>query len=161
MPSLRKSTEVLVVSNQVFGIPGWAVTLQDTQAVQCIARAIGKRAARLAGTALGAMIHQSGKLEHIDPLTLPRKDSADNSLEGRTDSVKREEVRAIDIGVDGSVVELYPRFEEYMRSAIKVIDKIGPEGEQRIRIGLAKHGSSIGTAIIALLAAEQTDVAGK
>lgn len=141
----------------VFGIPGWAVTLQDTRAVQYIARAIGRRAARLAGTAIGAVLHQSGKLQRVDPLTLPLHDGTNDSPGTHNTVAESEEARMLDVGVDGSVVKLYPRFEEYMRSAIKAIDQIGPDGEKRIRIGLAKDGSRIGTAIIALIAAQQAD----
>lgn len=132
-----------------FGVPGWAVTLQDVQAIQKIARAIGRRAARLAGMAVGAVIYQSGQLERVDSVTLP--------AEGETRSEDSEEARMVDVAVDGTVFELYPGFEKYMRDAIRAIDKIGEEGERRIRIGLAKDGSSIGTAIIALIAAQQKD----
>lgn len=62
----------------------------------------------------------------------------------------------VDIGVDGSVIEFYPRFEVYMREALSVVEGIGVMGENRIRIGIAKDGSSVGAAIIALLAAQQT-----
>jgi hexokinase len=58
----------------------------------------------------------------------------------------------IDIAVDGSVVEFYPGFENYMREALRSVDGIGPAGEKKIRIGIAKDGSSVGAAIIALLA---------
>ena len=40
-----------------------------------------------------------------------------------------------------------------MRQVFRIIKGIGPEGERRIRIGLTKDGSSVGTAIIAMLAA--------
>lgn len=58
----------------------------------------------------------------------------------------------VDIGVDGSVIEHYPGFESRMRGVLRSIDGIGVEGERRIRIGIAKDGSSVGAAIIALLA---------
>ena len=58
----------------------------------------------------------------------------------------------VDIGVDGSLVEFYPGFEEYMREALRAIDGIGPSGERRIRIGIAKDGSGVGAALIALVA---------
>ena len=58
----------------------------------------------------------------------------------------------IDIGVDGSLVEFYPNFEEYIREALRDIPQIGPEGEKRIRIGIAKDGSGVGAALIALVA---------
>ncbi|KAI9730176.1 MAG: glucokinase [Claussenomyces sp. TS43310] len=61
----------------------------------------------------------------------------------------------VDIGVDGSLVEFYPNFEEYMRSAMTVVEGIGEEGQKRVRIGIAKDGSGVGAALIALVAASQ------
>lgn len=58
----------------------------------------------------------------------------------------------IDIGVDGSLVEFYPGFEEYIREALREIPEIGPAGEKRIRMGIAKDGSGVGAALIALVA---------
>lgn len=139
---------------EVFGFPSWAITLQDARAVQMVARAIGRRAARLAGMAVGAVILQSGKLLYNDPLVQP----VVRSLEGRRMSEIDRESRMVDVAVDGNVFEMYPRFEVYMRDALRAIDGIGIAGEKRIRIGLAKDGSSIGTAIIALLASKQNDV---
>lgn len=57
--------------------------------------------------------------------------------------------------MEGSVVEHYPGFEAYIREALRAIDGIGEEGEVRIVIGHTKDGSSVGAAIIALLAARQ------
>ncbi|KAK5081606.1 glucokinase [Lithohypha guttulata] len=139
---------------EVFGFPSWAITLQDSRAVQMVSRAIGRRAARLAGMAVGAVIIQSGKLQHHDPLVQPARES----IEGRRMSEISAEARMVDVAVDGNVFEMFPRFEVHMRDALRAIDGIGPEGERRIRIGLAKDGSSVGTAIIALLAAQQEDV---
>ena len=58
----------------------------------------------------------------------------------------------IDIGVDGSLVEFYPNFEEYIREALREIPEIGGEGERKVRIGIAKDGSGVGAALIALVA---------
>jgi hexokinase len=142
-----------------FGFPAWAITLNDGKAVQKIARAIGRRAARLAGTAIGAVILQSGRLHHVDPLTLSAASTEVRYAQGvpeRSEGI--DEAHIVDVGVDGSVIELYPRFEQYMRESLRAIDGIGPDGERRIRIGLAKDGSSVGTAIIALIAAQQRDI---
>jgi hexokinase len=90
-----------------------------------LVHAIGKRAARLSAVALGAVVISTNKL-------------------------KEDEV--VDIGVDGSLVEYYPGFEDYIREAFREIPEIGEEGEKRIRIGLAKDGSGLGAALIALVA---------
>ncbi|KAL5594039.1 hypothetical protein BROUX41_001091 [Berkeleyomyces rouxiae] len=67
-----------------------------------------------------------------------------------TDSESETDVGVIDIGVDGSLIEYYPSFEEHLRSALRDIADVGVAGEQRVKIGLAKNGSSIGAAIAAL-----------
>ncbi len=40
-----------------------------------------------------------------------------------------------------------------MREALRALDQIGPVGERKIRIGIAKDGSGVGAALIALVAA--------
>ena len=104
----------------------YSASLEDTQAFKDVAYAVGRRAARLSAVALGAIVLQSGKLNtDEDP---------------------------IDIGVDGSLVEHYPFFRDMIYEALAAIDGIGPEGAKRIRIGIAKDGSGVGAALIALVA---------
>ena len=50
------------------------------------------------------------------------------------------------------MVEFYPNFEEYIREALREVPEIGVWGEKRIRIGIAKDGSGVGAALIALVA---------
>ena len=102
-----------------------APSTEDCTAVKSLVHAVGKRAARLAAVALGAVVISSDKL------------SGDGT---------------VDIGVDGSLVEYYPGFEDYIREAFREIPEIGTEGEKRISIGLAKDGSGLGAALIALVA---------
>ena len=99
---------------------------EDAQAVKTLVSAIGKRAARLSAVVIGAVVIESGRLQ--------------------TDDV-------VDIGVDGSLVEYYPGFEDYIREALQEIPEIGAEGEKKIKIGIAKDGSGVGAALIALVAA--------
>jgi hexokinase len=73
-------------------------SIEDAQAVHVIAAAIGKRAARLAAVAVGAIVLQSKRLDK--PASDPPTDDD-----------------MVDIGVDGSLVEFYPGFEDYMREA--------------------------------------------
>jgi hexokinase len=105
-----------------------AASLEDAQAFKAVSDAVARRAARLAAVAIGAIALQSGKLD--DP---------------------EEEV--IDIGVDGSLVEHYPFFRDMIQEALAVIDGIGAKGAAKIRIGIAKDGSGVGAALIALIAA--------
>ncbi|KAI8966478.1 putative glucokinase [Daldinia sp. FL1419] len=106
----------------------YAASREDALAFKEVAYAVGRRAARLSAVALGAIVLQSGKLK--EPTDEP-----------------------IDIGVDGSLVEHYPFFRDMIYEALAVIDGIGPEGAKRIRIGIAKDGSGVGAALIALVAA--------
>jgi hexokinase len=103
---------------------------EDAKAFKAIADAIGRRAARLAAVAIGAIVLQTGRL---------------------TDPERKDE--PVDVGVDGSLVENYPYFDNMMYEALRVIDGIGEEGAKRIRIGLAQDGSGVGAALIALVAA--------
>lgn len=108
-----------------------APSVEDAEAVKLIATAIGKRAARLSAVAMAGVVLSSGRL---------------HTTTGNSD----EDI--IDIGVDGSLVEFYPGFEDYMREAFREIKGIGEVGEKRIRIGIAKDGSGVGAALIALVA---------
>ncbi|KAK3383536.1 hypothetical protein B0T24DRAFT_688072 [Lasiosphaeria ovina] len=102
----------------------------DAQAFKAIAGAVARRAARLAAVAIAAIVLQTGKL---------------------TDPESKDE--PIDIGVDGSLVEHYPYFRDMITETLRVIDGVGEEGAKRIRIGVAKDGSGVGAALIALVAA--------
>ncbi|QPC58629.1 hypothetical protein HYE67_000860 [Fusarium culmorum] len=103
-------------------------SLEDAQAFKAISNAVGRRAARLSAVAIGAIAINSGKLNDMN-----------------------EEV--IDIGVDGSLVEHYPFFRDMIYEALASVDGIGPKGVEKIRIGIAKDGSGVGAALIALVAA--------
>ncbi|CRK44779.1 hypothetical protein BN1723_006305 [Verticillium longisporum] len=113
-------------------------SLEDAQAFKAIAGAVGRRAARLSAVAIAGIVLQSGKLD--DP-----------------------EAEYIDIGVDGSLVEHYPFFRDMIYEALRAVDGIGSKGADKIRIGIAKDGSGVGAALIALVAAgmekETSDVA--
>ena len=157
------------------GIQPSMVGIEDAQVVKIIAHAIGKRAARLGGMALGAVILKTqrlanmesleqneqslGLIENEDRTTRETKD-VDSFLQGEiakdiTQSMTSDGPCLIDIGVDGSVIEFYPRFEVYMREALRAVAGVGAAGEGLIQMGIAKDGSSIGAAITALIAAQQ------
>ena len=105
-----------------------AASYEDAVTVKALAHAVGRRAARLSAVAIGAIVLKSHRLE--------------------TDDV-------IDVGVDGSLVEYYPNFEEMIREALREIPEIGPMGERKIQIGIAKDGSGVGAALIAWSAAQR------
>jgi len=117
-----------------------APSAEDAEAVKLIASAIGKRAARLSAVAIAAVVLATGKLDKPQDIATAGDDS----------HVNEDDV--VDVGVDGSLVEFYPGFEDYMREALREIEGVGEKGEKRIRIGIAKDGSGVGAALIALVA---------
>ena len=129
-PGLKVTRQEL---NKEFGVD--AASTEDAEAVKLLANAIGKRSARLSALALGAIVISTDN--HI-------------STGGGDDDV-------VDLGADGSLVEYYPGFEDYIREAWREMPEIGPEGEKRIRLGIAKDGSGVGAALIALVAAHRSD----
>ncbi|KAI9778078.1 MAG: glucokinase [Geoglossum umbratile] len=135
LETLRRKIE------ETLRIPADNISIGDAHAVKEVAHALGKRAARLVGMALGAVVLQS------EQLTSPVS----------TADIAAPEHGIIDVAVDGSVFEHFPGFETYMREAMRAVDGIGTAGEKRIRISIAKDGSSVGAAIIALLAAQQAE----
>ena len=151
-----------------------APTIEDAQAVKEIAHAIAKRSARLAAVAIGAIVLQTRRLETVtssapapkstsaileDVSKLKIADAATATANKLADTagltVSDEDI--VDIGVDGSLVEFYPHFEDYIREGLRAIDGIGPAGERRIRIGIAKDGSGVGAALIALVASKMAN----
>jgi hexokinase len=126
-----------------------AVSVEDADAVKLIADAVGKRAARLAAVAIAAIIIETGRLGTSTLTGTKTTEQKENVLPAR-DEVAEEDV--IDVGVDGSLVEFYPDFEKYIREALREVPEIGAEGERRVRIGIAKDGSGVGAALIALVA---------
>jgi hexokinase len=117
-------------------------SIEDAKAMQDIAAAVGVRAARLAAVAIAGIVLNTGRLDSSS--------AGATAGEGKGD-VPEEDI--IDIGVDGSLVEFYPGFENHIREALREVDDIGEKGEKRIRIGIAKDGSGVGAALIALVAA--------
>lgn len=105
-----------------------SASVEEAQVFKDISYAVGRRAARLSAVALAGIVIQSGKL----------KETNDEPL---------------DIGADGSLVEHYPKFRDMIHEAFRGIEGIGAEGAERIRIGIARDGSGVGAALIALVAA--------
>lgn len=174
------------------GVSG--ASIEDAHAIKLIASAIGKRAARLAGVAIAAIVLATGRLDSStpQPTTTGSQTAPTTSTEGIAstsdilDHLKAGEIAAaasataskiantagltyaapdpnagvpeddiVDVGVDGSLVEFYPGFEDQIRSALRATNGIGATNEKRIRIGIAKDGSGVGAALIALVAATQ------
>jgi hexokinase len=106
----------------------YSASIEDAQAFKDIAHAVGRRAARLSAVAIGGIVLQSGRL-------------------------KETKDEPVDIGADGSLVEHYPFFRDMVHETFKAMEGIGADGAERIRIGIARDGSGVGAALIALVAA--------
>jgi hexokinase len=148
-----------------------APSIEDAQAVKEISHAIAKRAARLAGVAIGAIVLHTGRLtpsafsvpgpksasailQDVASLKITEAGTATANKLADTAGLAVNEDEIVDIGVDGSLVEFYPGFEDEMREALRAMEGIGAGGERRIRIGIAHDGSGVGAALIALVAAK-------
>jgi hexokinase len=127
-----------------------AVSAEDAEAVRAIAAAVGRRAARLSAVAIAAIVIETGRLDSSSKGTATTEKK--EGIDPPRGDVEPSEEDIIDIGVDGSLVEFYPNFEEHIREALKEIEGIGEKGEKRVRIGIAKDGSGVGAALIALVA---------
>ncbi|KAG6375103.1 hexokinase [Boletus reticuloceps] len=114
------------------------ISLADADVVRQICGIVVTRAARLSSCAVAAILVQTGRARcagsvEIAPLV--------------------DEGKRIGVGVDGSLVEFYPRFESMMRETLRAL--VGLEVEGRVDIGMAKDGSGAGAALCALVAHKQ------
>lgn len=116
------------VITEDLGIDPSFVTDADCVAVARVSEIVGTRGCRLNAVAIAAVVRQTGH------------DKSGKSVR---------------FGLDGSLVEFYPRFEQRVRAAL--VELVGKDVEQRIKIGLAKDGSGIGAALCAQAAKKQLD----
>jgi len=112
------------------GVPSSVITDEDCLIAYRVCEIVATRAARLSACAVAAIVLQTGNEQTNDP---------------------------IGVGVDGSVVEHYPNFEQRVRKAL--VELLGEGVEKRISIGLAKDGSGVGAALCALQAKKQRETA--
>lgn len=169
MAAAEDSPDFVVLRFQLSHHFGIDADLDTAEGVKVLALAIGKRAARLAGVAIAGVVLKSGRLE------APKKVDVESGVSRRhrgfwaslfesfrnfvgrwSGWLLRSKIEVhedvIDIGVDGSLIEFYPGFEDTIRSTLRDIHAIGLAGERRIRIGIAKDGSGIGAALVARMA---------
>lgn len=98
----------------------------ERKEIQKLVRAISRRSAYLAAVPIAAIITKTGALN------------------------KRYHGE-VEVGCDGSVVEYYPGFRSMIRHAL-ALSPLGPEGERKVHLRLAKDGSGVGAALCALVA---------
>ena len=94
--------------------------------------------------------HHSFHTERVKSDSVSQEASSDSSYESEKDEGDvSPEVDMIDIGVDGSLFEFFPGFEDHIRTALREVPAIGALGEKRIQMGTAPDGSGVGAALIA------------
>ncbi|AMD19497.1 HCL654Wp [Eremothecium sinecaudum] len=101
-------------------------TYDERIIIQKLVRAISRRSAYLASVPLAAVLMKTGALE------------------------KRYHGE-VDIGCDGSVFEFYPGFRSMLRHGL-ALSPLGPDGERKIHLLVAKDGSGVGAALCAMIA---------
>lgn len=114
-------------------IPSKLVSDSDCILVARVSEIVGTRGARLSACSLAAIVKQIG---------LDKPGSG-----------------PIEFGLDGSLIEFYPRFEERIRFALKAL--LGEEVEGRCVIKMAKDGSGVGGALTSMAAGKQEKVLKK
>ncbi|KAJ7067948.1 hypothetical protein C8F01DRAFT_1207645 [Mycena amicta] len=114
-----------------------AVSLRDAAIVRWVCSMVARRAALLSGVAVGTVLIQTGRAVLSGGQGKPTKDEP-----------------KIGVGVDGSLIQFYPHFEETLRESL--LNVVGADVEKRVEIGLAKDGSGVGAALCALQAVKQS-----
>ncbi|KAJ1654857.1 hypothetical protein IWQ61_005288 [Dispira simplex] len=103
-----------------------ATTLTDRRIVQRVCYLLGLRAARLSAAALTSVLTVRKDLLAAGPCT---------------------------VGIDGSMYEFYPQFEDFLLEAVGEI--LGSSLAKKVKTTLAKDGSGVGAAIVAMVADKQ------
>lgn len=124
-------------------------TQVDREIVKFVCQLVGKRAARLSAMATAAVIRRGlsaeGRLAgHGYPLKLSENDHAFGSgvnkngtkEHERTDSAVDHSLQPIHVGIDGSVFEHYPHFEERMVGGLTEL--LGPRAKDIVALGIAR-----------------------
>lgn len=109
-----------------------SVSDEELIIVQRVCQIVGTRAARLSAVAIAAILRQT---------VLSPENSHYHSNYNADD-----ENQVINLGVDGSLAEFYPHFQERIRDAL--LPLVGEAIEKRVKIGLAKDGSGVGGMIL-------------
>lgn len=110
-----------VIHSQL-GIAQALIADGDCIAAARVSEIVGTRGCRLSACAIAATVRQTGN----------DKPDGDKVI----------------FGLDGSLVEFYPRFEQRVRDAL--VELLGEEVEKRVSIVMAKDGSGVGGELLFL-----------
>ncbi|GAA5887605.1 hypothetical protein JCM3774_006187, partial [Rhodotorula dairenensis] len=114
-------SEIRQVLTRELGLSASLIDDADCLAAARVSEIVGTRGCRLSACAIAATVIQTG---------------------GDVKGGDWPEGKKLVFGLDGSLVEFYPRFEQRVRDALREI--LGNEVEQRVEIVLAKDGSGVG-----------------
>ncbi|KAF7331765.1 Phosphotransferase [Mycena kentingensis (nom. inval.)] len=134
---VRRLERVRAVIVKEVGLSEAHVSLADAAIVRWACYVVTRRAALLSGVAVGAVLVQTGH----------------GVLKGQEGKPTKNE-STIRVGVDGSLIQFYPHFEEMLRESLRCV--VGDDVETKVQIGLAKDGSGVGAALCALQAVKQS-----
>lgn len=101
------------------------ISTTECRIIKRICELVGKRAAMLAAISIAAIV------QHCE---VSQKEGAD-------------------IGVDGSLYECYPSFEDHIYEGLEILLPEFPNVRKTVRLGLAKDGSGVGAALTACIGA--------
>ncbi|KAI9320705.1 hexokinase-domain-containing protein [Dichotomocladium elegans] len=101
------------------------VTIVERRMIKRVCELVGTRAAHLAAASIAAVVNHCGV----------------------------EEDEGTDVGIDGSLYEFYPSFEDRIYDALQILLPEYKDVRKTIRLGLAKDGSGVGAALTACVAA--------
>lgn len=121
------------------GMDAKHVSKQDIETVRKVCQLVATRAARLSAVPVAATI------SHVGP---------EEAAKSQSESPEKQ--KKIKVGVDGSVVEYLPGFQDEMRTALEEV--LGKQIADKVEFGLAKDGSGVGAALCSLQAVKQQAV---
>jgi len=134
--TLRRLNRVREIVQEYLGFEPGEVSLRDAALVQWAAALVVRRAARLSACGIAAVALQMGYVTGLGKDARAAAPSAER--------------KPYSIGIDGSLYQHYPGFENRMREALLLL--LGEEVEKLVLMGLAKDGSEVGAALGALQA---------
>lgn len=135
--TLQRLKKIQEIVQEHLGYAPGEVSLRDAALVRWTAALVVRRAARLSACAVATVALQMG---YVSGLGKDARSAVAPAVGGKPYA----------IGIDGSLYQHYPGFEERMREALRIL--LGEEVEKRVEMGLAKDGSGVGAALGALQA---------
>ncbi|KAH9049279.1 hypothetical protein EDB83DRAFT_2226901 [Lactarius deliciosus] len=127
--TVQRLKRVQEIVQDTLGYAPGEVSLRDAALVRWAAALVVRRSARLSACAVATVALQMGYVSGLGKDARPAVAAAAGG-------------KPYAIGIDGSLYQHYPGFEERMREALRIL--LGPEVEKRVEVGLAKDGSGVG-----------------